>query len=282
MFVLSAKHYSKDPTHKSQLPESFPPAISYLIGVTPLGIVVGLFMRHHVSWSWWLVFLLVTEGIFIGLYNFISFMAIRRLPLVRYQTIYQSYELVVIVLGWTLLKERLSAPEVIGALLLLLAALIAIRAPVKSPQELHTSVRTSAVTLTLLAALVMGIGLVTEKAALRHMDMGAYFIFGYGTQTLAVLALAAKDVSKETLHRFKRYDFKRSLLMGILSATTGFFYIAAIVKSNNISLITALAAFVLPLVVLGGYLILRERDSQKALWGGMAIGFVGLIISALH
>lgn len=265
----------------SRLPESFPPAISYLIGVTPLGIAVGLFMHHHVQWSWWLGFLLLLEGVFIGLYNWLSFMAIKRLPLARYQTIYQVYELVVIGLGWSLLKEGLGVFQVLGGLLILVAAFLAIRAPVKAQRQLHKHVAAPAVILTLLAALTMGIGLVAEKAALRHMDMGAYFIFGYGVQTLCVVLLAAKDVSRSALRAFKAYDFKRSLGMGVLSATTGFFYIAAIVNSDNISLITALGAFTLPLTVLAAYLFLRERDEMKLLIGGVAVGFLGLLVSAI-
>jgi len=265
----------------SRLPESFPPAISYLIGVTPLGIIVGLSMSHHVHWSWWLGFLLLLEGLFIGLYNWLSFMAVKRLPLARYQTIYQVYELVVIALGWGLLAEGLNVWQVLGGLLILAAAFLAIRAPIKAQQQLHKHASAPAVVLTLLAALTMGIGLVAEKAALRHMDMGAYFIFGYGTQTLSILALAAKDISRPALKAFRLYDFKRSLGMGILSATTGFFYIAAIVNSDNISLITALGAFTLPLTVLAAYLFLRERDELKLVLGGVAVGFLGLIISAI-
>src|SRR6187402_1931086 len=106
--VIAQALLQRSYSQRSKLPESFPPAISYLIGVTPLGIIVGLFLSHHVIWSWWLILLLAIEGIFIGLYNWLSFRAVKRLPLARFQTIYQSYEIVVILLGWMLLNERLS------------------------------------------------------------------------------------------------------------------------------------------------------------------------------
>lgn len=278
--ALLQRSYSQ----KSTLPESFPPAISYLIGVTPLGIVVGLLLRHHVHWSLWLGCLLIIEGVFIGLYNWLSFKAIRRLPIVRYQTIYQSYEIVVVVLGWILLKERLNAPQIIGAVLLLCAAFLAIRAPLRVGADASGRIadNKTAVGLTLLAALVMGIGLIAEKASLHYMDIGAYFIFGYLTQTLALVALAVKDVNKSALRAFRVYDMQRSLAMGTLSALIGFFYIVSITKSNNISLITALGAFALPLTVLAGYLLLHERDNPRLLWGATTLGCIGLIITALH
>lgn len=269
-------------SQKSRLPESFPPAFSYLLGVTPLGIIVGLVLKHHVHWSGWLILLLAIEGTFIGLYNLLSFQAIRRLPVARFQTLYQSYEIVVILLGWALLSEKLNSHQMAGGILLIIAAVLAIRSPQKNRQELSRSIDGYAVILTVAAAIVMGIGLVAEKAALKYMDLGAYFIFGYFTQTLSLLLLASKDVSKKTLHSIKTYDLKRQLAMGCLSACIGFFYIVAIVKSDNISLITALSAFSLPLVVLAANVFLGERDDLRTLWSAAALGCIGLLVSALH
>lgn len=266
----------------SKLPESFPPAISYLIGVAPLGIVAGLILKPHVHWSVWLGCLLVIEGIFIGLYNWLSFRAIKRMPLARFQTIYQSYEVVVILLGWVLLSEKLNVYQIVGALLLLCAALIAVRAPLNNQQALHQKVSRKAVILALLSALAIGIGLIAEKASLHYMNIGAYFIFGYATQVIAVLVLAAPDISRSSIKLIKRNDMKLSLAMGSLSAFIGFFYIFAINKSNNISLITALSAFTLPLVVLSSYIFLKEKENLKILWLATGLGCLGLMITALH
>jgi len=275
--ALLQRSYSQ----RSQLPESFPPVLSYLIGVTPLGIIVGLFLSHHVQWSWWLGFLLLIEGTFIGLYNWLSFRAIKRLPLARFQTIYQSYEVVVIILGWILLRETLTGYQVTGAILLLGAALLAIRAPRKQLRQLRAPIDVYAVTVAVFAAVAMGIGLVAEKAALGHMDIGAYFIFGYLTQTIALLVLAGRDATPSSLKAVRSYDLIRSGSMGILSALMGFFYIVAIVKSNNISLITALSAFTLPLIVLAGLVFLRERENLKLLGAAVFLGFIGLLVTAL-
>ena len=276
--ALLQRSYSQS----SKLPESFPPAISYLLGVTPIGIIVGLSISHSIHWSVWLVCLLIIEGIFIGLYNWLSFKSIRQLPIARYQTIYQSYEIIVILLGWVLLGEKLNAYQLFGGALLMCSALIAVRAPIKNQSSFRKHVDRKAVVLAILAAITMGIGLIAEKASLHYMDIGAYFIFGYLTQTIALLVLAAKDVTKSNLKAIKPYDVKRMLAMGTLSAFIGFFYIIAITKSNNISLITALSAFTLPLVVLASYLILRERENAKLLWLATILGFIGLLITALH
>lgn len=120
----------------------------------------------------------------------------------------QFYEIVVIVLGWTFLKEGLSIYQIAGAILLFVAAILAIRAPTKSTGPTERKFHIQSIALTIAGATLFGISLVIEKAALGLMDIGAYLIFGYSAQTLAMLALASKDVTKSTLHQFKANEIK--------------------------------------------------------------------------
>jgi drug/metabolite transporter (DMT)-like permease len=265
---------------KSTAPASFPPAVSYLLGVAPLGIIVGLLLPHHVHWTWWIVCLLVLNSSVMAFSNWISFAAVKRLPVVQFQTINQFYGVVVIVLGWVFLKEGLNTFQILGAALLFAAALLAIRAPSASARARRV-VHVESVLLTVAGAATLGTALVIEKAALAHMDIGAYLIFGYLAQTLAMTLLAFKDLSKETLHNFGKNEIKWSAGMGWANAVTGVFYVIAIVNSNNISLVTAIAAITLPLLAFAAYMVLKERENQKLLWIGLGIGFVGLLASAL-
>jgi len=266
---------------KSELPETSPPALSYVLAVAPLGIVVGLSSSHHVDWSGWLLFLLVVEGIFIGAFNWLMFVAIRRLPVATFQLVFQTYAVVTIALGWILLRETLTTPQLAGGVLLLIAAAVATQAPVAAVNGAPKNHHTRAIILTLLAAVTLGIGLVTEKAALQYMDIGAYFIFGFATQTLALIALAGKDMRRKALGRIRQHDLKRSFIMGAFSALVGFFYIYAIQHSNNISLITVLGAFSLPLIVLASYIFLRERENTRRMTIAATLGCLGIIVTAL-
>jgi len=267
---------------KSSAPNSFPPAISYLLGVAPLGIIVGLSLSHHVHWTWWVVFLIALNSTIMALSNWIGFKAVKRLPVAQFQTINQFYEIVVVILGWTLLNEGLGKFQLLGALLLLIAALLAIRAPMRNIDKSHRKVHFQSVLLTLAAATTLGTALVIEKAALGHMDIGAYLIFGYSAQTVAMLLLATKDINKETIRRFGKNEIKWSAGMGWANAVTGVFYVIAIVRSNNISLVTAVTAITLPLLAFAAYTILKEQEKQKLLWTALTIGFIGLVVSAVH
>ena len=263
----------------SSAPASFPPAVSYLLGVAPLGIIVGLMLPHQIHWSWWIICLLALNSSIMALSNWINFAAVKRLSVVQFQTVSQFYAVVVIVLGWLILHEGLSRFQLLGAGLLFSAALLAIRAPEKS-SKIHMVVHAKSILLTVAAAATLGIALVIEKAALGHMDIGAYLIYGYSAQTLAMLLLALKDVSRHSLRRFGRSEVTWSAGMGWANAVTGVFYVIAIVNSNNISLVTAIAAITLPLLALAAYTILKERENRKLLWLGLGIGFLGLIVSA--
>ena len=216
-----------------------------------------------------------------ALSNWLNFKAVKRLPVAQYQTINQFYVIVVVVLGWTVLGEGLSKFQLIGALLLLVAALLAIRAPMINIEKQHRKIHIQSVALTLAAAAILGIALVIEKAALGYMDIGAYLIFGYSAQTLAMLVLATKDVRRGTLRTFGRSELKWSAGMGWANAITGVFYVTAIVRSDNISLVTAIASITLPLLAFAAYVVLKERENQKLLWLGLMIGFLGLLVSSM-
>lgn len=51
--------------------------------------------------------------------------------------------------------------------------------------------------------------------------------------------------------------------------------------ANNIPLISSLNSFVLPLTALGSYWLLPEHEDQRKLWGSIALGMVGVCITAI-
>lgn len=281
IFIVVQSLWQRAYAKKLQIPETYPPTLSYLLVLTPLSVIVGLFMNHNVEWSSWLVFLLIIEGVFIALFNWLMFSALRRLAVAKFEVIFQLYAIVIIVLGWVLLGEKLNQIQIIGGIILFIAAYLAIQAPKDSTTELHKRSDRTAIIITIGAATALGIGLVTEKAALQYMDVGAYFIFGFLSQTIALVVLASKDTSKKVLRSIKSSDIKQSMVMGLLSALVGFSYIITLRLADNISLVTILSTFSLPMTVLAGYLFLHERENMPRLWTATILGCIGLIIVTL-
>ena len=210
--------WQRNYAQSSKLPDTFPPALSYVLVLMPVGLIVGFCMSHYVAWSLWLVLLLAVEGIFIGLFNWFMFIALRTMAVAKFEMIFQLYTIVTIVLGWILLKEQLTLMQIFGALFLAAAALLAIQAPKDNKLELKQKAQRKTVAVAVCAAISLGIGLVAEKAALGHMDLGGYFIFGFATQTIAVVLLAAKDITISNLKKIAKVDFMQTSIMGVLAA----------------------------------------------------------------
>ena len=265
---------------KSRLPSSIVASMNYVLGIFPLALVVGLILPHHVNWSWWVVLLLVVEGLAIGMFNKLSFRAIKRLPISLFQTLNQSGTIFIILGGWILLGETLSMVQIIGVVIILAAAVLSAFAAKAKTRA--TKIQPGTVKLVIIAAIIMSIGLLTEKAALGHMDVGGYFIFGLGSQMLFVTLIALKDMNKKVWKDVSKSDIRNNIVVGLLSALGGFSYLYTVNAANNIPLVVSLNSFVLPLTALGSYWLLHEREDQRKLWGSIALGMLGVCIAAIN
>lgn len=275
--ILVQRRYSL----RSNVPETFATATSYLLGVMPVGIIVGLGIPHAVSWGWWLGLLLIICASSMAVGTWIGFKVVKLIPVAPFQTLSRFTSIVTIALGWLVLGEKLNTYQLVGAVLLLLAAALAAWAPVKNIQAPEKRVHFQAVILTLVAAALLGISLVTEKAILSYAQVGGVLIFGWGSQTVAMLLLALKDSSRANLRKYGLYEMRWSWLMGLTNGIAGAFYVYSLNKSNNISIITALTAVTLPLAVFGAHIILKERENSKLMLFSLALCFIGLLIFAI-
>ena len=215
----------------------------------------------------------------IGLYNKLAFRAIKRLPISHFQTINQSSTLFIILFGWVLLHETLTAVQIVGVVLILAGAVLAAFAARAKARQKAIQPRT--VELVVFAAFLLSIGLIAEKAALGHMDIGAYFIFGFGMQAIVAGLIAFKDTGNGLVREITHSDLRNTITFGVANALAAFMYIYTLHTANNISLVVSLNSFVLPLTALGSFFILHEREDKLKLWTAIALGVAGIIITAL-
>lgn len=264
---------------RSHLPGELSAAFSNLLGLLPIGVIFGLAMPHDVRWSWTTAGLLAGQAIFIGLYITTAYKAIKMLPIAQFQTINQSQTLLVIILGSVVLGERLTLVQGIGGAFILSAAyLVALTVHRHKKRAADTS---NGVKLAIFGAVCMAIGLVFEKAALGHMDTGAYYIYGFAAQSLVIWLLAAPHLERTTIHSITMSDLRNYAAMGTLAALAGMSYLTALSTADNISRISTLTAFSLPLTALIGYWLLKERDHARQVFAAIGLGLVGVIITTL-
>ena len=268
-------------SQRTRLPSSFPPALAFILGVAPLSIIVGLSIPHEVHWTWEVIGLLAINATLIAVANWLNFMAIKRLPIAQFQMISQVYIIATVALSWTFLREGLTSIQIVGALLLLSATILAVKAPIKNRTKEHKKIHFGAILLVLGGAIALGTALFVEKKTLGYMDTGAYLIFGYTAQVIGMVILAAKDAKRSNLKKINFREIKWAAGMGLIAGTAGILYVISIVGSNNVSFITAISAITLPLLAFAGYIFLKEKENVKILAIGLGLGFVGVLLMAL-
>lgn len=276
--VLVQRHYAQ----KSSAPATFPSAVSYVLGVTPIALFAGLVVfPNDITWSWWLGLLLLIQAASMAIANWTGFVAAKRLSVAPRQTIGCLTIVTAVILGWSVLGEGLNPPQVAGAMLLLTAALLAIWAPTRNMDQLTKHIHLDAVVIAVISSVALGIVLVTEKAIAGHMQIGGVFLVGWTSQTVAMVLLAMKDMNKENIRKFKKYELQWSTFMGLAGGLTGVFYVYAIVHADNISLVTSITAISFPLAILAAFLFLHERENRVLMWLSLLLGFTGILITSL-
>ncbi len=282
LFVTSSllrRRYAQSHT----VPGSVTLAISYILGVMPISIVAGLIFPHNIEWSGWTLWLLLAASFLVAVFILLSFLAVRYIPAALNQTIFQVRILITITLGWMFLGEKLAPLQIFGGLFVLASGILAVWAPARAHRKGNNThphlVR--GIILTLVSAAFLGVGVVIEKAALQYMDIGAFFIYGFGLQTLWLTLFAARDAYLHRPVHVTRTILRESVMLGVVVAGIGISYFVALSKANNISLIAALSAFVLPLTAIAAHYILKERDDSKLLWAAITLGVTGVLITVL-
>lgn len=276
--ILTTRRYAQHST----APATFPPAISYSLGVVPIGLFAGFFLfPHHVDWNWWVVMLILLLAGAMAVSNWLAFMVAGRMSVASSQTIGKLSDVTIVALGWAILGEGLVLHQLTGGIILLAAALLAIWAPVKASDGQHRRLSATTVILTAISALTLAVGLVTEKALLGHMQIGGIFLISWTSQALAMVLLALKDANRSNFKKLTKYEVRWSTTMGLMNGVNGAFYVYSIFHSDNISLIAAIGTVAMPLLVIGAYLFLKEREHTLLMWVSLAISFIGLLILSL-
>lgn len=128
------------------------------------------------------------------------------------------------------------------------------------------------------SSLFLAFAHILEKDILNRSSLGTYIAYGWllqlGLAWLLYLLFGrhAKKIFKSNI------VIRSSLQLGALRAATGYFFISALVKSNNVSLVTVIANFRIILVaVLAGWL-LNERQFYYKKLAAAAVSVIALSI----
>jgi drug/metabolite transporter (DMT)-like permease len=249
-------------------------AAMYLLTVVPFGLIWSASQGGpHLDFSvsvWGLLFL---AGVLFATSNGLAFMANARIEASRFAVMNSISPIVTIVASTAILSEGLRLRQVLGALVIILAALVAILT-----QRRDTAFRLDVhIGLAFASAVFLGLAVTDEKFILGQMSLAGYVVFGWGLQAIFMLVLMRGSLSP--LFLIVRSRRLRSILvLGLLRAIAGFAFLNALIGSGNASLVAAVVSLQAVLVTLGGYLFLGERDRALSKLAAAAAAAVGVLL----
>lgn len=185
--------------------------------------------------------------------------------------------LAVAVVAWFTLGDSLSLYQLVGAVLLLLGVVIITHARMRKStlRRIHF-----ALVLTIIASILFGIAITSEKYLLTKIGMPTYAVFGEGMQFVILLILALV-YNRNEFHRYKSPKFRNKVaFLGMVRGGAGLLFVLAIVGSQNASLIGMLSGFKIVLTAILAAIILRETSfiSRKLIAACIACMGVGLML----
>lgn len=255
-------------------------AVSYTLGVLPVGLAIGLLADKRVFvWNVATFSLLFVIGLFISVFGIAAYDSKKLITVTNYLTLSQLYVLVATLLGWALLGEKLTPKQVIGGIIMLVGCYLAIHSAKRKAGKDKHSLRGSV--LAAISGIALGIVLVAEKAALGKFNAAAYFIVGYGVQALGTTVAALPEFRRKTVHQLNRFELTGAALTGFFAAMGGFTYISVLNKLNNIGFAILLTTFQMPLSIIVSHFWLKEKDNGWLLVLAATLSFIGLLVVAL-
>lgn len=174
------------------------------------------------------------------------------------------------------IHEDLSFKQLLGSAFLLAAIMYTIFATrQKSTKAVHRKLIIG-FSFALVSALFYAVASVNEKSLLSHVSVGDYLLFGwFGEMSMAILLVLLIQPRALKLLR-EPFILRWTLSLGVLRATSGLCFILALIRSNNVALVTVISNFRLIIVVLLGVIFLKERQKIYQKLAGSALATVAL------
>lgn len=245
----------------------------FIVVLYPLGLIVASLSDPNLSIGWLNLFiLLIGSGIF-PLINLLAFRASKDIDAGLYTILNNLTPIITIVAASLLLNETLNNQQQLGAVIVITSTFLA-----TIPRLRHRSASSSSgLAFALTSVSLLGLAVVFELWMLTRIDFGAYFVFGWGAQTLWMTIAAWPERHNIKILKVKT-NFLPILGYGITNAFKGLCFVGALKLSGNASLVGASASFMAVLVVLTAYFVLKEKEWLWFKVGAAILGTIGLII----
>jgi drug/metabolite transporter (DMT)-like permease len=249
----------------------------YVIGLLALPFLEPLnaqaFSRY---WLWFL-----GGGICFALGNIFGYKVVTHLDAGISAVLGTIGTLFTIALAALVLHEELSPRQAVGGFIILAAicyVLTVARQPGK--HRMHRKSWLVGLGFSLLASIFYTLAIVNEKFLLSKSSASTYLLFGWGAQLLTAYALALMFQRSKFRLILRPSIFKLTFLGGITRGLSGLLFILALVKSNNVALMTVVTNLKLIIIVLLGAWLLNEKQkiTEKLTAAFLALAGLSIIL----
>lgn len=246
--------------------------IFYTVFLYPAGLIVALFDAPNLSIGWLNLALLLVFGGMFPLSVILAYRASKDMDAGLYNILVNIAPVISIIVAWSLLNEGLTNRQLLGAALIILSAFL-----VTTPLLQHrANSKPTGLIYALGAVTILGVAVVFERYMLTRMDLGAYLIYGWGSQVLWMGTLFLINRPKIKLPRGRRF-MTPAFGFWLSNSLKAICFVAAL-KIANASVVSAFISFNTVLVVLAAYVFLKEQDWLWFKLGAAVIGITGMVI----
>jgi len=248
-------------------------AFFFLAVLWPIGSLIGFLSHPNLHIGWLSLALVLAGSIVWPLSNLSAYRANRHIDAGMFSILSNLTPIVTITVAWNLLGEGLNSQQLFGAVIILVSAILVTLPSIRR----HRRTDRNGLMFALLTVVLVGLGIVFERYMLKRMDIGAYFIFGWGAQTFWMIIFALSEYKNIHLLKDRKF-FLPTLGYGLSAALRGVGFVAALKFSNNASLVGAAASFLSVSVVVAAFFFTNEKDGLAIKLPAALLGTVGLII----
>ncbi|HLB66707.1 MAG TPA: DMT family transporter [Candidatus Saccharimonadales bacterium] len=238
----------------------------------PFGLIAASLVAPdlNIGWSNFLL-LFFGEAIF-PIINLLAFRASKSVDAGAYSLLNNLTPVITVLTAWILLQEGLNDQQLVGAIIILLSACL-----IALPGFNRRSISSYGLFVALASVILLGLAITYERFMLTRIDIGAYWVYGWGFQALWMALITGRQWKKLRVV-FKPKIFGPLMGYSVSHSLSGLTFVGALKLSVNVSLVTTFRSFSAVMVVIAAYIFLRERDYLWLKIGCAILGAVGLII----
>ncbi|MBX9704983.1 MAG: EamA family transporter [Gammaproteobacteria bacterium] len=247
--------------------------VIFFLILYPVGVTIAIILRPDLNIGWQNLLIIIAASAVYPIINLLIYRANKTLDAGHFALLGNMAPVVSIVLAVLILHETMTTEQVIGAVIVLISAIVATFKKLnKTTLNFSTGVKVA-----LVGIFLAGIGTVFEVWMLGRIDFGAYLVYGWGAQTLWMLVFGWKDL--RNISKLKDRQFAMPVLSyALINALRSALFVAALFVSASASIISAALGVVPVLVVIAAYVFLKERGFIVRRMIAGALGLVGLTI----